>query len=206
MSEMDYKPNSHKYKDKAQAEPVEQKRFDKVVKSPVKTKKKGELRKFADVFVSEDIHNVKSYILTDVLIPAAKKLITDVVTDGINMILYGATGRGGRSGSNTPYVSYRNYSDSKTERRASERSRTSSHYSVDDIIFNTRGEAENVLTLMDEAIERYKMVRVADFYDLAGVTGNYTDNDYGWTNLRSAEIRRVSDGYVIKLPRALPID
>lgn len=202
MSEMDYKPNSHKYKEDSK---VEQKRFDKVVKAPVKTKKKGELRKFADVFVTEDIHNVKSYILTDVLIPAAKKLITDVVTDGINMILYGGTGRGGKS-SNTPYVSYRNYSDSRNERRAAERSHSGSRYSVDDIIFSSRGEAENVLTLMDEAIERYKMVRVADFYDLAGVTGNYTDNDYGWTNLRSAEIRRVSDGYVIKLPRALPID
>ena len=42
--------------------------------------------------------------------------------------------------------------------------------------------------------------------DLVGVTGNYTDNKYGWTNIRNAEVVRVRDGYRIKLPRALPID
>ena len=56
-------------------------------------------------------------------------------------------------------------------------------------------------------MEAYGLVRVADFYDLVGVTGNYTDNKYGWTNIRSAEIVRLRDGgYVIKLPRAMQID
>ena len=58
---------------------------------------------------------------------------------------------------------------------------------------------------MDELLETYKMVTVADFYDLVGVTCDYTDNNYGWTSLRSAEVVRVRDGYIIKLPRALPI-
>ena len=30
-----------------------------------KPKKKGEMQKFADVFISEDVGNVKSYILMD---------------------------------------------------------------------------------------------------------------------------------------------
>ena len=81
-----------------------------------------------------------------------------------------------------------------------------SRYSYDTITLDTRGEAEEVLARMDEIIDTYKMVRVADFYDLVGVTGNYTDNKYGWTNIRNAEVIRVRDGYRIKLPRALPID
>ena len=55
-------------------------------------------------------------------------------------------------------------------------------------------------------MEEYDLVRVSDMFDLSGVTGSYTDNNYGWTDIRSAEIQRVRDGYVIKMPRALPID
>lgn len=71
----------------------------------------------------------------------------------------------------------------------------------------TRGEAEEVLSQMEAMLDRYKLVRVADLYDMAGITHDYTDNDYGWTNLRSADIVRTRDGwYMIRLPRAVPID
>ena len=59
---------------------------------------------------------------------------------------------------------------------------------------------------MDELIETYGSATVADLYDLVGITCNYTDNKYGWTNLRNAEPIRVRDGYMLKMPKALPID
>ena len=71
---------------------------------------------------------------------------------------------------------------------------------------SNRGEAQDVLDRMDELMDTYGLVRVADLYDLVGITGNYTDNKYGWTNIRNAEIVRVRDGYMIKMPRAVPID
>ena len=58
---------------------------------------------------------------------------------------------------------------------------------------------------MDEIMEEYEIVRVADLYDLVGITGDFTDNKYGWTNIRNAEVVRVHDGYKIKMPRAIPI-
>ena len=73
-------------------------------------------------------------------------------------------------------------------------------------MLNSRGEAEDVLMRMDELMETYGLVRVADLYDLVGITGNYTDNKYGWTNIRNAEIVRVNNGYMIRMPRAVPID
>lgn len=42
-------------------------------------------------------------------------------------------------------------------------------------------------------------------YDLCGMTCNYTDNKYGWKSLARADISRVRDGYMIKLPKAEPI-
>lgn len=197
--ENNYKPNSRKSKEERRENSSERK-VEKVVKGSVKTKKKN---KFTDVFISEDAANVKSYVLMDVLVPAIKKAISDIVTDGIDMILYGETGRTKKRSSNSSYVSYRSYSDK--DRRDERRSSHRSGYRYDDIILESRGEAEEVLERMDELLDTYGVVSVADLYDLVGITGNYTDNKYGWTNIRNAEPVRVRDGYMLRLPKPLPI-
>jgi hypothetical protein len=57
---------------------------------------------------------------------------------------------------------------------------------------------------MDELINVYGMVSVADLYDLVGITGAYTDNKYGWTNIRGVKVTPVREGYMLKMPKALP--
>ena len=60
---------------------------------------------------------------------------------------------------------------------------------------------------MLDVIDRYGFVTVGDMYDLSGLTPPYTANSYGWTSIRTAEPVRVRDGgYVLKLPKASPID
>lgn len=200
----EYKPNSHKFRESEAASP-EDKKIEKVVKGKVRTKPKSGIRKLSDVFISEDAANVKSYIVMDVLVPAVKKAISDIVRDGIDMILYGDT-KNRQSSSTSSYVSYRDYSNRDKDRFSDSRdSRTRSGYNHDDIILETRGEAEEVLTRMDELIDTYGVVSVADLYDLIGKSCEYTDNKYGWTNIRNAEPIRVRDGYMLKLPKALPI-
>ena len=205
MSDLDYKPNSNRYKKEQSNALAERKKIEKVVTGKVKTKKKSEISKLKDTFISEDVSNVKSYIVMDVLIPAAKKAISDIVRDGIDMILYGDT-RSGRSSSGASYVSYRSYSDRDRRDTRRESSRTRVGYDYDDIILESRVEAEEVLRRMDELIETYGIVSVADLYDLVGKSCNYTDNKYGWINIRNAEPVRVRDGYLLKMPKAGPID
>jgi hypothetical protein len=43
-------------------------------------------------------------------------------------------------------------------------------------------------------------------YDMADLTAPFTGNKYGWTDIRGASVERVYDGYIIKLPRAMPIE
>lgn len=197
----EYKPNSHKSKEEQQAE----KKVEKVVSGSVKARKKSEIQKFADVFIQEDAQKVKSYILMDVLVPAVKKAISDIVTNGVDMILYGETGQTKKRGSASK-VSYRSYYEKRDDRRDHSSGRTRTGYDYDDIVLDNRGETEEVLSRMDELIAAYGLVSVADFYDLVGITGSYTDNKYGWTDIRSASVVRVRDGYMIKLPRALPLN
>lgn len=201
-----YQPNSRKFKEEQREAAAEKKKIEKVVTGTVKAKKNG-LRKVTDIFISEDAKNVKSYIFMDVLVPAIKKAVSDIVRDGIDMILYGGT-NGGKRETNASKISYRNYYDRRdSDRRySSDSNRTRTSYSYDDIVLQYRGEAEDVLTRMSEIIESYGVVSVMDLYDLVGITGNYTDNKYGWTNISNASVERVRDGYMLKLPRALPID
>lgn len=188
----------------AKKEPVEPKRAEKVVHGKVKTKKNN-TRKFADAFITEDAANVKNYILMDVIIPSIKKAIYDLVVGALDMSLFGGHGSGGKRPTSDK-ISYKDYNGiSKSSDRFSYSTRTPSGYSYDDIVLETRGEAEAVLMRMDEIMEEYEIVRVADLYDLVGITGDFTDNKYGWTNIRNAEVVRVHDGYKIKMPRAIPI-
>lgn len=95
----EYKTNS----DKSRQEQSE-KKVEAVISGKAKTRKKGEMQKFADVFIAEDANNVKSYILLEVIVPAIKKAISDIVTTGIDMILYGEAGRTRKNGSAWVYL------------------------------------------------------------------------------------------------------
>ena len=191
----EFKPNSHKSK-----EEKPEKKIEKVVKGEAKMKKKNGAEKLATIFISEDVGSVRTYIFRDILVPAIKKAISDIFTNGIDMLLYGETGKSKKK-SQASSVSYRGYYDrDKEPDRYYDRRKPS--YNVDDFIIETRGEAEEILFRMDELIELYGSVSVADFYDLLGVTRPYTENKYGWTDIRNAYVDRVRNGYVIKLPKA----
>ena len=136
----------------------------------------------------------------DVLVPTVKKAIVDTV----EMIMYGEA-KPKRSNRQSNYVSYRSYSDD--DRSQPRRSNiSSSRFDYDDIVFASRGDAEYVLSNMLNIVKEYGMVTVADFYELSNVTAPYTASNYGWMGLRTAEVRRVSGGYILKLPSPMAID
>lgn len=203
MDNLDYKANSRRSKEDIRANSSERRKVEKVVNGNVRTRKKGEINRFKDVFITEDISNVKSYIVMDVLIPAAKKAISDIVVNGIDMILYGES-KGKRNDRGSTYVSYRDYSR-RDDRRPSARVRADFEY--DDIVFDNRAEAEKVLDCLGDILQEYGVVTVADLYDLAGESCDFTFNKFGWTSIRNATVERTrGGGYFIKLPRAMAIN
>ena len=208
MDDMNYKPNSHKYKEQQKAA-SEEKRVEKVVQGKVKVKKKNEVRKFADVFVAEDAHNVKEYLLMEVAIPAIKNTIIDLITNGVTMLFNGETGTKTRKRSGD-YVSYRDYSSRDRDRDRRDRGGASvrGRFDLDDLVFGSRADADATLEQMEDMIDRYGWATVLDLYESADLGGSapWTANKYGWTSLRSADVVKVRDGYVIKLPKAMPLD
>lgn len=193
-----------------------EKRVQQVVKNPVKIKK-NEVRKLADIFISEDVANVKEYIFMDVLVPAIKKAIYDIVTNGIDMFLYGGNGRGRSSNNNGGKVSYRNYYDQKNHTpsssyRSSDSAKSSSAFDYMDISFDTRRDAELVLDQLQSAINRFGYATVNDLYDsipddmLPATFVPFTGAKYGWINLSGVRAANVRGRWILNLPKAVPID
>lgn len=196
----EYQSNSHRSK----AEAAErEKRVEKVVKGKASTSSNAG-RKFTNIFVSEDASSVKKYVVEDVLIPTIKDTVANIVKNVVDIVLFGETqGNRSRSKSKVSYRSY--YDDEKEKSRATTSSRN--RFDYDDIKFETRAEAEEVRDQMDNVIETYGHVTVADMYDMADLTAPYTANDYGWKSVVNADIVRARDGgWILKLPNARPIN
>lgn len=201
----DYKPNSHRFREEQQVEePKEGKKVEKVAKGNVKIKKKNEIKKFADVFVSEDASNVKSYVLMDVIIPGVKRIVWDMFTGGLKMLLFGE--RGISEKDRKSRTSYDGYYDKDNYRRSSGEARIRNRFDDDEIIIKSRGEAEDVMDYLYDVLNEYDVVRVLDLYDKLDITAPYTANRYGWTDLRGSKIVPVREGYLLKLPKAIKID
>ena len=183
----EFKPNSHKAK--------EEKKLEKVTSGKVGKRKKSAAVKLAEIFIPEDISDVRDYIVDSVVVPLIKKAIEDAV----HIVLHGEA-PAKKSGSS---VSYSGYYDDK---RKSSPSVKPVHY--EDITFSDRSDAQETLTMLDELVECYGVVSVADLYDIVGLqTGRHTDNRFGWTDVSAFRIVRTWDGeYMLKMPKAVPIN
>ena len=198
LSRVSYEPNSHKSKREKN-----QKKVEKVIKGNISTRKKSLGKKFSETFLEESAQDVKSYIIFDVLIPAIKNTFSEMVTKGLDMMLFSGERSSSRRRDDKTYVSYKSYSNRDRHERT-DRRRT---LDFRDIIFDTRAEAEEVLSNLVDLIIDYKAASVADLYDLVGIDGSFTDNKYGWTDLSGATVKMArGGGYLITLPRATALD
>lgn len=201
----DYTPNSHKYKaQQSNNNEEERRKVERVVNGKVRTRKKNELRKFAGLLVSDKSDDVGSDILFGVVIPTFKDLISGVV----DTMLYGESSRRrSKSGAGNQRTPYRNYfSHAGDDPRSVPARGVRIGYEVEEVIVDQRSEADDVLRELDDIIAEYGLARVADFYEAVGITPRYTDNKYGWTDLRNAYVDKVRSGWLIKLPKPMALN
>lgn len=221
----DYPSNSRKAKADPKAaapkpEPkadAEKKQVKQITVGKVTRRKKTLGKRIVETFGGSDAQSVGSYILSDVLLPAAKDMVADAVSQGIEKMLFGeARGRRGRTSSSSrpgsgPYRAYDSYSPNsryavnpgnrREEPRREMSRRSRSIHNFDEIVLDSRAEATEVLDNLQNLINQYEVATVADLYSMVGVTGDFTDEKWGWFNLEDSEIRHSRGGYLLDLPR-----
>lgn len=201
---MNYGGNSNRQKDATVA--PERVKIEKVIEGRAIERKKSIGRKLKDHFQGEnDMQSIGSYIFWDVIIPKVRDLAFDAINEGANRAFYGdtssrrASSNGGRVVAR-PTAYNRIYQTGPETRTISQKARVSHDFSQD-ILIPSLGEAEKVLDILVEYVEKYGFVSVMDLYDAVGVTnGEFTDEKHGWDDLRTAKPIRTRDGYILDLP------
>ncbi len=194
---------------------TQEKKVEKIIHGKAKIKGKSLGKKISEAFTGDETQSVFSYILYDILIPAAKSMIFDIVTGGMEMKLFGTSSgkiyrnrHDPRRKANGTYISYDSYYKEKDKTSDRPITRPSSKYSDLTIEFDSRDEANEVLNHLSDIANDYDFASVSDLCDLAGLESAYTDNKYGWRakDLAKSEVRYVRGSWVLILPRALSID
>jgi hypothetical protein len=202
----EFPSNSNKKKELKSSETSEKVKITPVVSGKVLKQQRSFSQKVSETFFGDDTRSVMDYILHDVLIPAMKSTLSDMVGGGIEMLLFGERKSSGgriyrdRDRSYIPYNRLGRKDDSYNDRRQLSRTARTRH-DFDDIVLETRGEAEEVLTHLADLIDDYGVASVGDYYDLLGIESSFVDNKYGWTNIAEASVDRVRNGYLVRLPR-----
>lgn len=191
---------------------------EKIVTGAVTLRKKSVPSRMLHTLFSGQTDSVGTYVVGEVLLPAAKNMLADTVgmladalRQGMEQAIFGDS-RPSRSGARPGYTNYSNITRSNLsparqtygDKKASERQRATHDFS--DAIFDSRGEAEDVLDQLQTLIEQYKVATVADFYDFLGVSSAFVDNKWGWADLRGASVIMVHGGHLLRLPKPTPID
>lgn len=210
-------PNSKAFKDAQAAAPGndisketgEKQKLQPVVKGEaVVTTKKSLGQKFREAFISDDARSVKSFIFEEVVVPTIKNTIIDVM----EMVMFGSSRSRRRDDRDRDRVSYSAYYGSSRSRDRDRRRDDRDRYREDEkvnyrsVVLRERRDAMQVVDELRERIHRYGYASIADLFDLIDVTSNYTDNNWGWTDERDIDYRRVANGYLIDVREAEHID
>lgn len=193
-------------------EKTEEPHLAPVVSGKVSIKKKTEGQKFLETFFKGDVTQVGSGIWSDVIVPRIRDILLAAWEGAGRGLIMGDFDGGDRRGSDrnsvpARQVDFTRYSK-RPERRVDYYRDMEDVYNYGEITVETRRDAEAILDRMNELIDTYHWVSVAQLYELSGLPSKYTDRNYGWRDrdLHDAYITTVRTGYMIKLPRPRPID
>lgn len=207
--------NSHRQHREQQEEP---KKLEKIVTGEVVTRKRPLVSRMRDTLFAGRADVVGEYVFWDVLVPSAKDTIIDA---GITFLERMFRGEGYTSRTRTliPGQSRGTYGNQTNYRAAFQGNPTTAQqaplglsrqdraqHNFQQLIIPTRPEAEAIIDALYNRIAEYNAVTVADLYDLCGITVSYTDDKYGWTDIRGAGIIRINGGFTLDLPRPEPLD
>lgn len=188
-------------------EPAPKKDIKPVVSGVVKAPRPV-TRRFLDFVFAESPKALMARIGTDVLMPRAKA----GVEEALNSFIHGMFWGGGQApvssivkgtvlrGGATNYQAISSAPPSAlTQARQANEARSTGHY--EDLVCPTQQTAETLLANLYEVFNQYRVVAVADLYEMANIKPSPSDNAYGWLSLDGARITKERDGYVLSLPR-----
>lgn len=188
---------------------VEKEKVQKVVTGTVKKRKKNLIERLVIGIIGPDgLPAVGSYLLKEVIGPSLVQLTAESAKSAIDMLMY--RGQPGHPGvtpvqpsrvAMRPQTNYANRYATPPQQVATQVNRSVRGHVVDYTIAD-RNEGYTVIQSLQAIAEAYNVVSLADYYDMIGVTSQYTDYNFGWdaSAISQVALMPVAGGYVIKFP------
>lgn len=217
---MDQLPgNSH---NQQRREPEEPKKIEKVVAGEVVVVKKSWHKRVVDSFFTGRADVAAEYVVQDVLLPNMRNALLDAGTSFLDGLING--NRAARTVANrvmpgqsvgayvnnqmTAYNKVGNQIPGAPSRPGNPLSIASrARHDFGQLKFQTRVEAETVIANLLSRIQEYNAVTISDLYELCGITADYTDDKYGWMDIRGAGVMPArGGGFYLDLPSPVVLD
>ena len=190
----------------------------------VHTINSGESNKPKSKLIVKDIPTVLGQIVNEYLIPIMENVFIDAVTNALNLTFFGdANNRKGptlpfRLGGSSNIIPFPSNSQNSSQFSYDRIFKLSGPQTVDlraagfsfeKVRIASHDDATLALTLLEERIAQTGFARVSDLNNILGITGEWTDTNFGWTSLKSAGIVDIQDnlgGCRLTMPKAIPIE
>lgn len=155
----------------------------------------GGVKKRKNAGVANYIRDIGNALFNELFVPSLKTITKDFFIEGIRMLFEGNSPQPKAKGTHRSYNML--YRGNQNRGRVSV-ARTREVF--DDLYFDRREDAELVLGRMMELIAEYGWATMGDLYTLAGLSTNFTHENYGWEDLRRCRVHYTTDGYLIDFP------
>ena len=213
--------NSYAAKSSLAQRPVEEDKpkLGGSIQGGVSLKRRTPGQRFSQTFLNNgDVKTVGHTILLDVIVPALKEMIFSAGRDALSMFLWGDTRASGKSTLRSGGGIVRDYSSySSSLSRSRDNNRVDIYRPEDtprynNLVFEIRGDAQNILYNMREYINTYDGIPIIRLYELVkeetGIDIPMTSQDakYGWSDLTNAYVRQVRGGYLLDLPNPIELE
>lgn len=207
----EFPPNSKLAEERSR----EPKRVERVTSGDAVRRKPSLGKQFSRTFIGGDARTAVHYVITNVLLPAAREALVEAGSTAIEKIIYGdsrpkrgSSPMGGALG----HIAYnrmnpqRHIPGSPAGPPAPLSRRSRARHDFGEIVISSRQEAEEVIDRMFDLISKYNEATVADLYELVGLENSHVDHTWGWADLRGASVGRVrGGGYLLELPDPEPL-
>lgn len=146
---------------------------------------------------------IKQHLVWDIFIPWMQDMLHNG-WQGLGDVIFPGSGKTApRTGSNVP----EHYSYDEPYRYGRYNPWTSSNgYLPRMKPVATKRQADAILESLHESLMRYGCVTLLEFNSEVGNETYPTQNGYGWLTLKNIEPIKVREGWVIEMPKAVPID
>lgn len=188
-------------------------KVERIVHSEVIRRKRPFSKRILEFFVPEEGPSIQEQILEGIIKPHLKDMLYYSGIGSLERMIYRNNGVGRPGGPRVSngigHIAYNAFASKPVGVKGpggpsgptlSQRGRATHNF--DEILIPSRQEAVVVLQGLYDMLEQYNEVSVRDLYEMVGISSNWAESPWGWTDLMGARILPARDGYfVLDLPR-----